>query len=83
MDLKNELKNYQIGGIGDIKKHTLRFHSYGMRTEDGKLKIFAEYESGNPPKVFDGYPSGRSCCWICVICIWNCRIKRWKRPLRS
>ena len=59
MDLKNELKNYQIGGIGDIKKHTLRFHSYGMRTEDGKLKIFAEYESGNPPKVFDGYPSGQ------------------------
>lgn len=28
MDLKRELTDYEIGGIGDIKKHTLRFHSY-------------------------------------------------------
>ena len=27
MDLKRELTDYEIGGIGDIKKHTLRFHS--------------------------------------------------------
>ena len=59
MDLKNELKNYQIGGIGDIKKHTLRFHSYGMRTEDGKLTIYAEYEPERPPVIFGGYPSGQ------------------------
>ena len=25
MDLKQELTDYEIGGIGDIKKHTLRF----------------------------------------------------------
>lgn len=43
MDLKRELTDYEIGGIGDIKKHTLRFHSYRIGTEDGKLTIFAEY----------------------------------------
>lgn len=59
MDLRNELENYEIGGIGDIKKHTLRFHSYRMGMEDGKLKIYAEYNPENPPKVFDGYPSGQ------------------------
>lgn len=41
MDLKQELTDYEIGGIGDIKKHTLRFHSYGMGTEGGKLTIYA------------------------------------------
>lgn len=43
MDLKRELTDYEIGGIGDIKKHTLRFHSYRIGTMDGKLTIFAEY----------------------------------------
>lgn len=46
MDLKRELTDYEIGGIGDIKKHTLRFHSYRIGTEDGKLTIFAEYTPG-------------------------------------
>lgn len=32
MDLKRELTDYEIGGIGDIKKHTLRFHSYRIGT---------------------------------------------------
>lgn len=41
MDLKQELTDYEIGGIGDIKKHTLRFHSYRMGTECGKLTIYA------------------------------------------
>lgn len=59
MDLKRELENYEIGGIGDIKKHTLRFHSYRIGTEDGKLTIYAEYEPDRPPKVFSGYPSGQ------------------------
>lgn len=59
MDFRKELENYEIGGIGDIKKHTLRFHSYRIGTEDGKLTIYAEYESGKLPKVFDGYPSGQ------------------------
>lgn len=44
MDLKQELTDYEIGGIGDIKKHTLRFHSYRMGTEGGKLTIYAEYD---------------------------------------
>ena len=59
MDLKNELSDYEIGGIGDIKKHTLRFHSYRMGMEDGKMKIYAEYKPENPPRVFNGYPSGQ------------------------
>ena len=59
MELKRELENYEIGGIGDIKKHTLRFHSYRIGTEDGKLTIYAKYEPMNPPKVFRKYPSGQ------------------------
>ena len=59
MDLKRELTDYEIGGIGDIKKHTLRFHSYRIGTEDGKLTIYAEHEPGKPPRVFSGYPSGQ------------------------
>jgi len=59
MDLKTSLENYEIGGIGDIKKHTLRFNSYRIGTEDGKLTLYAEYDPDNPPKVFKGYPSGQ------------------------
>ena len=59
MNLDKELINYEIGGIGDIKKYTLRFHSYYLIARDGKVTIYAEYESGNPPKVFKGYPSGQ------------------------
>ena len=59
MDLRRELENYEIGGIGDIKKHTLRLHSYRIGTVDGKLTIFAEYEPERPPVIFGGYPSGQ------------------------
>ena len=59
MDWKTALTDYEIGGIGDIKKHTLRFHSYRIGTEDGNLTIYAEYEPERPPKIFNGYPSGQ------------------------
>ena len=59
MDLKAALTDYEIGGIGDIKKHTLRFHSYRMGTEGGKLMIYGQYEPGQLPKVYKGYPSGQ------------------------
>ena len=59
MDLKAAMTDYEIGGIGDIKKHTLRFHSYRIGTEDGKLTIYAEYEQERPPVIFGGYPSGQ------------------------
>ena len=59
MNLNKELLDYEIGGIGDIKKYTLRFHSYYVRARDGEVTIYAEYEPGNPPKVFNGYPSGQ------------------------
>lgn len=53
------MDDYEIGGIGDIKKHTLRFHSYSIGKEDGKLTIYAKYDPSNPPKVFKSYPSGQ------------------------
>ena len=59
MDLKQELTDYEIGGIGDIKKHTLRFRSYRIGTEGGKLMMYSEYDMGCPPKVLDVYPSGQ------------------------
>ncbi len=59
MNFQQELENYEIGGIGDINRNTLRFHSYRTGTEDGKLTLYAVYEAENPPKVFSGYPSGQ------------------------
>ena len=59
MELKKLMDNYEIGGIGDIKKHTLRFHSYRIGAEDGALTIYAEYEPGQFPKIMKGYPSGQ------------------------
>ncbi len=59
MLIKNELKNYEIGGIGEIKKHTLRFDSYRIGKESGKLTIYAEFQKDKPPKIFKGYPSGQ------------------------
>lgn len=59
MELKKLLEDYEIGGIGDIKKHTLRFHSYRIETVEGMLTIFAEYTSGQFPNVYKGYPSGQ------------------------
>lgn len=59
MDLKEQLDQYQIGGIGDIKRKTLRFHSYRTGTEGGKLTLYAFYDPENPPKLFSGYPSGQ------------------------
>ena len=59
MDLKEQLDQYQIGGIGDIKRKTLRFHSYRIGTEGGKLTLYAVYEPENPPKLYSGYPSGQ------------------------
>ena len=59
MELKKLLDDYEIGGIGDIKKHTLRFHSYRIGTVEGMLTIFAEYTSGQLPITYTGYPSGQ------------------------
>ena len=53
MDLKRELTDYEIGGIGDIKKHTLRFHSYRIGTESGKPVVYAIYEPEKPPEMFN------------------------------
>ena len=58
MDLKRELTDYEIGGIGDIKKH-IRFHSYRIGTESGKSVIYAVCKPEKPPEVFKGYPAGQ------------------------
>lgn len=79
MDLKQELTDYEIGGIGDIKKHTLRFRSYRIGTEGGKLMIYAEYEMGCPPKVFDGYPSGQEL----LIDLCNLYLELREKPLEE
>lgn len=79
MDLKRELTDYEIGGIGDIKKHTLRFHSYRIGTEDGKLTIFAEYTPGQFPEVYKGYPSGQEL--LIELCNLNLELRN--KPLEE
>ena len=79
MDLKRELTDYEIGGIGDIKKHTLRFHSYRIGTEDGKLTIFAEYTPGQFPKIYKGYPSGQEL--LIELCNLNLELRN--KPLEE
>lgn len=79
MDLKRELTDYEIGGIGDIKKHTLRFHSYRIGTMDGKLTIFAEYTPGQFPKVYRSYPSGQEL--LIELCNLNLELRN--KPLEK
>lgn len=79
MDLKRELTDYEIGGIGDIKKHTLRFHSYRIGTESGKLTIFAEYTPGQFPRAYEGYPSGQEL--LIELCNLNLELRN--KPLEE
>ena len=59
MNLMMELDATEIGGIGEIKRKTLRFDSYRIGTEGGKLTIYAEVTNGAAPKMFTGYPTGQ------------------------
>lgn len=60
MDIELELKGKSIiGGIGDIKKKTIRFHSFRTGMENGQSMIYAIYEPSHPPKLFNGYSSGQ------------------------
>ncbi len=79
MDLKQELTDYEIGGIGEIKTHTLRFHSYRIGTEGGKLTIFAEYTLGQFPRVYEGYPSGQEL--LIELCNLNLELRN--KPLEE
>lgn len=58
-EIKEKLNLYDIGGLGNVKYKTIRFNSYRTGQEDGKLTIYAIYEPKNPPKFYDGYPSGQ------------------------
>lgn len=79
MELKKLLDDYEIGGIGDIKKHTLRFHSYRIGTVEGKLTIFAEYTSGQFPITYKGYPSGQEL--LIELCNLNLELR--DKPLKE
>ena len=79
MELKKLLDDYEIGGIGDIKKHTLRFHSYRIGTVEGMLTIFAEYTSGQFPTVYKGYPSGQEL--LIELCNLNLELR--DKPLKE
>ena len=59
MNLMTELDAAEIGGISEIKRKTLRFDSYRIGTEDGKLTIYAEVTNDIAPKIFTGYPVGQ------------------------
>ena len=59
MNLMTELDTAEIGGIGEIKRKTLRFDSYRIGTVHGKLTIYAEVTNDIPPKIFTGYPVGQ------------------------
>ena len=79
MELKKLLDDYEIGGIGDIKKHTLRFHSYRIGTVEGMLTIFAEYTSGQFPITYKGYPSGQEL--LIELCNLNLELR--EKPLKE
>lgn len=79
MELKKLLDDYEIGGIGDIKKHTLRFHSYRIGIVEGMLTIFAEYTSGQFPTVYKGYPSGQEL--LIELCNLNLELR--DKPLKE
>ena len=79
MELKKLLDDYEIGGIGDIKKHTLRFHSYRIGIVEGMLTIFVEYTSGQFPVTYKGYPSGQEL--LIELCNLNLELR--DKPLKE
>lgn len=60
MQFPERLSDYEIGGIGEIKRKTLRFHSYTRGMEGGEPALYAVYEKDAPPKLIEGYPDGQA-----------------------
>ena len=61
MAVKDELNLYEIGGIGEIKNKTARFHKYMCepdRSKAGDYLIFAVFAEEKPPVFKSGYPDG-------------------------
>ena len=62
MAIKELLSSYEIGGIGDVKNKTIRFHSYECQPDQANkedILLQAVYEPEEPPRVSNGYPSGQ------------------------
>jgi hypothetical protein len=62
MAIKDELKLYEIGGIGEIKNKTARFHEYMCgpdRSKAGDYLILAVFVEEKPPVFKSGYPDGQ------------------------
>lgn len=58
MNLNKELLDYEIGGIGDIKKYTLRFHSYLVKkmADDLNLRLETASQWGKGFKISIFFP---------------------------
>lgn len=48
--------SYELGGIGDIKKKTLRFSAYKKESKGSDILINPAYSIGDPVRMTDGYP---------------------------
>ena len=62
MAIKELLSSYEIGGIGEVKNKTIRFHSYECQpdqTNKEDILIRAIYKPDHQPKVLNGYPGGQ------------------------
>ena len=62
MAVKDELNLYEIGGIGEIKNKTARFHKYMCEPDRSKVDdylILAVFSEGKPPVLKSGYPNGQ------------------------
>lgn len=62
MAIKDELNLYEIGGIGEIKNKTARFHEYMCEPDRSKRDdylILAVFSEEKPPVFKSGYPDGQ------------------------
>ncbi len=62
MSIKQDLNAYEIGGIGEIKSKTARFHSYECVPSQSKkndILLIAQVSDDKPPVFKSGYPNGQ------------------------
>lgn len=62
MSIKQELNVYELGGMGEIKNKTARFHSYECvpsRIDKNDILLIAQISDDKPPVFKSGYPNGQ------------------------
>ena len=62
MAIKDDLNLYEIGGIGEIKNKTARFHSYECipsQSDKNDILLIAQVSEDNLPMFKTGYPNGQ------------------------